>query len=388
LAVCWNNIPGILDSFIQYPFWERLIQQSYSGGRMDEKTWLQREANAVNVMYVITREINASLNLQEVLEVMLERIVVDLGYRAASLRLLDEEKHQLDLKAAHGLSETYLNKGVVDVTRSVVDRSVLEGKPVAIPDVRQDPSFQYSKEAGVEGLTGMAAIPLMIYNHAIGVLHVYTSHTHDFGQEELSFLSAIANIGAQAIQRTRLFGAFQRIAYQINSSLDLGDVLRTLLVESVQELNVKAGSVRLLGPTRQTLHLAAAYGLSETYLQKGMVKVAQSPIDQRVLQEATPVAITDMNQEGGFQYPEEARQEGIRSVFVVPMRVQDTLIGVLRLYSGQVRQYSMEEISFAVAVADLGAVAIENAKFHEALKQRLEALKEDVNGWYRFLAFG
>ena len=355
---------------------------------MDEKPWLQCDANVVNVMFEITREINASLSLQEVLDVMLERIVVDLGYRAASLRLLDEERHQLDLKAANGLSETYLNKGIVDVERSVVDRIVLEGEPVAIPDVRQDPNFQYSKEAGIEGLTGMAAIPLMIYEHAIGVLHVYTSDTHEFGPEELSFLSAIANIGAQAIQRTRLFGAFQRIAYQINSSLDLGDVLKTLLVESVQELNVKAGSVRLLGPTRQTLHLAAAYGLSETYLQKGVVKVAQSPIDQRVLQEATPVAINDLNQESGFQYPEEARQEGIRSVFIVPMRVQDTLIGVLRLYSGQVRQYSMEETGFAVAVADLGAVAIENAKFHEALKQRLEALKEDVNGWYRFLAFG
>ena len=50
-------------------------------------------------------------------------------------------------------------------------------------------------------------------------------------------------------------------------------------------------------------------------------------------------------------------------------------------------QRYLEEIAFATTVADLGAVAIENAKLHEALKTRLEALKEDSDGWYRFLAF-
>jgi GAF domain-containing protein len=77
--------------------------------------------------------------------------------------------------------------------------------------------------------------------------------------------------------------------------------------------------------------------------------------------------------------------EGIRSLLILPLCVQDTPIGVLRLYSSQVRRFSTEELAFASAVADLGAVAIENAKLHETLKERLQALKEDSNGWYRFL---
>ena len=39
-----------------------------------------------------------------------------------------------------------------------------------------------------------------------------------------------------------------------------------------------------------------------------------------------------------------------------------------------------------MAVVNLGAIAIENTKLHEALKERLEALKTDADGWYRFLA--
>lgn len=346
-------------------------------------TWLERKAE---VLYEITQAINSSLSQQEVLTVLLERIVSELNYKAATLRLLDEEREQLELKAAYGLSETYLTKGPVAVTRSQLDQSVLQGEWVTVADVRHEPSFQYPEAAMREGLASLFAVPLTVRGRIIGVLHVYTAEVYTFRPAEQSFIAALGNLGAQAIQRAHLVEAFQRVAHLVNSSLNFEEVLTTLLVESVKELNVKAGSIRLLGANEETLHLAAAYGLSETYLRKGAVKVAHSPIDQRVLQEAQPIAITELTPKSGFQYPEEARQEGIRSVLVLPLRVHETRVGVLRLYSGQVRHFSAEEINFAAAVADLGALAIENAKLHEALKQRLEALKEDADGWYRFLA--
>jgi GAF domain-containing protein len=64
------------------------------------------------------------------------------------------------------------------------------------------------------------------------------------------------------------------------------------------------------------------------------------------------------------------------------------MIGVMRLYSGNVRHFGPDEISLANAVADLGAIAIENARLHQMQQNRLEALKEDVDGWYRFLSLG
>ena len=73
-------------------------------------------------------------------------------------------------------------------------------------------------------------------------------------------------------------------------------------------------------------------------------------------------------------------------MLVLPLCVRGITIGVLRLYSGQIRRFSTEELAFAAAVADLGAMAIENARLHAALQERLEALKADSNGWYRFLA--
>lgn len=346
---------------------------------------LQRE---LEIFYEITRAINASLSQREVLDSMLRRIVADLGYKAATLRLLDEEQQVLELSAYHGLSEAYLSKGAVEVAKSGIDRTVLTGEVVAIADVRRESGFQYSKAAALEGLSSLLAVPLTSHGKAIGALHVYTAERRDFTPEEQAFLSGIASLGAQAIRRAHLFEAFHRIAHEINSTLDLDQVLKRLLLESVRELNVRAGSIRLLGPQKQTLHLATSYGLSESYLKKGEVFLVQSPIDQKVLKDGRAAAIMDVAQETGFQYAKEAEREGIRSVLVVPLRLRDSGIGVMRLYSGQARRFAPEEISLADAVADLGAVAIENARLHRMLKERLEALKEDVDGWYRFISLG
>ncbi len=352
---------------------------------MGDEMWLQR---AIEVLYGITRAVNAEPDQQKALEEMLGRICRELGYKAAALRLLDEEHQQLQLKAAHGFSRSYLDKGIISVVRSGVDQAVLAGQRITLPDVRQDERFQYSEAAAREGLVSMLAVPVAVQDRIIGVLHVYTDKPHQFDPREEVFVAAVANLGAQAIRRTQCFEAIRRIASNINSSLEIHEVLTSLLLQSVKELNVKAGSIRLLGPDRLILHLAAAYGLSEAYLKKGAVQVDQSPIDQRVLKAGRPVTISDVSTDSGFQYPEEARREGIRSVLVLPLRLKGTMIGVMRLYSSQVRSFGPEESPFALALADLGAVAIENARLHEALKRRLEALKEDVNGWYRFLTFG
>jgi len=352
---------------------------------MDSKTWLQREVAA---LYEITRAMNASKSRKEVLAVMLGRIVTELGYKAATLRLLDEERGTLNLQSAYGLSEEYLAKGSVRLSKSGLDQTVLTGEPVALADGRNDSAFQYAEAAKREGLCSVLAVPMTLHDRAIGVLRVYTDHPHEFKPEEQDFIAAIANLGAQAVCRTHFFHAFRLIAHNLNSTLDLKSVLRTLLLETVRELNVKAGSIRLLDINRETLHLATAYGLSETYLQKGEVRVGQSPIDQQVLSDGRPVAINDLMNEAAFQYPEEARREGIRSVLVLPLRLKETVVGVMRLYSARVRKLSEEEIGFAVAIADLGAVAVENARLHQALKRRLEELKQDADGWYRFLALG
>ncbi len=343
--------------------------------------------SSVRLIYTIAQVMNAGLGRQELLERMLQSVVTELGYKAASIRLLDPEQRTMEIQAAYGLSERYLSKGPVEVDRSPIDRDVLQGNAVILRDVTRDAGLQYPEEARQEGICSVLAVPLRILDRPLGVLRVYTGEPHEFSLSEQLLVGAIANLAAGAIRSAHLYHAIHSIAAEVNSSLKLDEVLRALLRKVIEEVNCKAALIRLLGPRKKRLHLIAAEGLSERYLKKGEIRVEDSPIDRQVLQ-GRPAMIYDVQREAGFQYPEEAAREGIRSVLAVPLRVREEVIGVLRAYSAQPHRFSEEEVEFLEAIADLGAVAIENARLHEALGEKYEAAREDWSGWYRFLTMG
>jgi PAS domain S-box-containing protein len=172
--------------------------------------------------------------------------------------------------------------------------------------------------------------------------------------------------------------AIYEVAKSINSSLDLSQVLDLLAQSATMATNAKACSLRLLSPDKQSLTVAGAFGLSQGYLRKGNVEVDKSQIDKEALQGKTGV-IPDATNDPRFQYPEEAKAESIRSILVVPLMLRDTPIGVMRLYTAEVRQFDEEDMRFINGVANLGAIAIENAKLYEAMKQEMGDLTEDVN---------
>lgn len=161
--------------------------------------------------------------------------------------------------------------------------------------------------------------------------------------------------------------AFYRVVTAVNSSLQLNTVLNLIAEKVAEAMNVKACSLRLLDPLTGTLTISATSGLSQHYLQKGPVKLEKSQLDQEVLQERS-VYIRNAARDPRFQYPEQARIEGIVSVFCVPLVSKGQVLGVLRVYSGAEREFTSFEEEFLHALASVSALAIENARLYEALK--------------------
>jgi GAF domain-containing protein len=171
----------------------------------------------------------------------------------------------------------------------------------------------------------------------------------------------------------RLFHTLYQVARTVNSSLDIMQVLQTIVVSTTEALQARACSLRLLGPDDKHLMFGAAHGLSAGYRAKGPVLVEQSEIDRLALQSAQPVTIEDARSDPRFQYPGEALEEGIVSVLVAPLRVQDQCIGVLRVYTAEARAFSAEELELAEAIASLSALAIENSRLYERLDRNYRA---------------
>jgi signal transduction histidine kinase len=172
-----------------------------------------------------------------------------------------------------------------------------------------------------------------------------------------------------AYHRTR---TLYDIARAVNGTLDLGEVLQTIVARTTTAMGGKASVLRLLDDEGRALRLSASHGLSDDYLKKGDVDPEKSPVDLSALT-GWAVRVADIQDSKAFQYPEAARREGLRSVLVAPLLLRGQSIGVLRLYTGEPREFSDEDVGFLMAIASQGAAAIENARAYRHLEELEEA---------------
>jgi GAF domain-containing protein len=169
------------------------------------------------------------------------------------------------------------------------------------------------------------------------------------------------------------YRALYTVARAVSSSLDLQQVLDSIVTSATWAVGAKACMVRLVDRAREELLATASYGLSQEYISKGAVEISKSPLDQLCL-EGRVVQVPDMSMDPRVQYPEEAKREGLKSMIILPLMHEGKSFGIMRFYSRTEREFTPDEIDFLGAVVDLSALAIENARIHEALRTDYEAL--------------
>lgn len=175
------------------------------------------------------------------------------------------------------------------------------------------------------------------------------------------------------------YTALYQAALAFSSSLELQEVLQTVVTNITETMRVKACVLRLLDERTGRLQLSAHHGLSSGYIAKGPVKVDHSPIDSEALQGKT-VIIYDVSNDSRFQYVEAAKREGIASVLCVPLEVRGRAIGVMRVYTGECSTFHEDDIQFLTVLARLAGLAIENASLYENLKSSYDGVLDVLWG--------
>jgi GAF domain-containing protein len=169
----------------------------------------------------------------------------------------------------------------------------------------------------------------------------------------------------------------RKAAQAMNCVLKEPEVIEALLDQAVGTPGARAAVIRLLSPDGDELLQAGARGLSDAYLAKGPVRVAESGMDQRILA-GDVVVIPDVTQDKSVQYPEAAATEGLKGMLATPVRVRSQVIGVLRVYVDDTEQLWPEDIVSFGILADLGAVTLEKARLHQSLYRIAEALSASL----------
>jgi GAF domain-containing protein len=248
-------------------------------------------------------------------------------------------------------------------------REGLQERPVAIYDVSTDMRVLYRKEAEDEGIKSMLTLPIVARSRIIGILRLLTAKPRQFSRQDMDFASALAEQCGTAIENARMYerqykeakylAALQDIAKAVSSMLSLQEVMDLIVRRIANAMGADAATIRLLDPSRKRHELVASYGLSERYLNKGPVDAEKSVVDAM---NGLPVVIYDAPTDPRIVYKDEAREEGICSMLVIPMSFRSTVIGVIRILTKVHRTFHDDETEFATALAEQAAIAIEYAK--------------------------
>lgn len=164
-----------------------------------------------------------------------------------------------------------------------------------------------------------------------------------------------------------------KITRAISHSKDPEEVVLMTVDSMKTALDVKGCAAFLINRHTNELELAASFGLSEEYLNKGPLSALRS-IAQSL--EEGPVAIYDVTDDPRIQYPEEARKEGIASILSVPIVAGGQSIGALRVYTAEPWEFTLDDVNFVQAMASMSGMAIEMARFYKGMKDSIEVLKQ------------
>ncbi len=159
----------------------------------------------------------------------------------------------------------------------------------------------------------------------------------------------------------------------VGSTLELPQVLNRIVESTAKALGVRACSIRLIDKTGTRLEPVAVFGLSQAYLNKGPVDLESNLLARQVLAGKT-VNIPDAHSSPLLQYPEEARQEGIRSILSAPLSGKSGPLGILRAYSVEPDGFNKDDEAFLTAIATQGSIAIDNALAYQSI-EALDAAK-------------
>jgi len=177
--------------------------------------------------------INSTLEVDEVLQIVMDTIVGMMGAERGFLMLRDE-RGEMVTRIARNWEQESINPKEFAISRTVVQR-VLDGEEgVLTTNAREDPRFGGQESIIAFNLRSILCVPLRVKSELIGV--IYTDNrirTGIFSESDRDLLLAFANQAAVAIENARLFSSLKRTLGEVTELKNLMDDVFASIVSGV-----------------------------------------------------------------------------------------------------------------------------------------------------------
>jgi GAF domain-containing protein len=281
---------------------------------------------------------------------------------------------------------------------SVTGRVALEGKALHIPDVLADPEYGalahgYRRVFGYRTILG---VPLQRDGTTIGSFSLTRDKVNPFTEKQIELVTIFADQAVIAIENARLINELRQRTTDLSESLEQQTATSTVLevisrsafdLQAVFE-TVAESSARLCGADRafifrfdgELLRVVATFNAHPEFrkwVEKNPIRPGVHSGSARAALERRTIYILDVLADPEYSYGAKD-VEAIRTILGVPILKGDDLLGVIMIYRLEVKPFTDKQIALVETFADQAAIAIENVRLLDELRQRTTELGRSV----------
>jgi PAS domain S-box-containing protein len=253
----------------------------------------QREHNNLLALANIGQVINSSLELNEVLTIVMDNIV-RLTKAERGFLMLRNEKGEMVTRMGRNWEMESINSSELTVSKSVVGRVINTGEPIITTNAQEDQRFIGQESIVAFNLRSILCVPLKVKNDLIGVIYADNRiRSGIFAESERNLLAAFANQAAVAIENARLFSSLKHTLEEVTGLKNLMDNIFASIASGVITADIQ-NQITLTNRAAETILGCASGDIVGHHLNDTLASVSMELEPHLMEVRETDKAIADL----------------------------------------------------------------------------------------------
>jgi sigma-B regulation protein RsbU (phosphoserine phosphatase) len=323
--------------------------------------------------------LNSTLNIDELLDIILDSTAKAMEAQASSLLLIDKKRGELELYVSREIE--HKRKLSLKMGEGIAGWVAEHKEPVMSNEVKKDPRYSPKLEEQMGfSIDSLICVPLLRRGNLIGVATVLNKlDEKKFDQADLDVFLSLADQIAIALDNSYLYRKAKKktleketlleVEKSLSSSLDLHEVLELILDSLLKVVKYDAAAIFLIDKRKQQIDHIKARGFDPALEPDLQLKIGEG-LAGWVAQTQKSLIVPNVKEDPRYI---EARVE-TESGMVVPIISNQRIIGVFSIESNKLDAYDEKDLELLDAFASLAAISIERAREHQEIleKRKLE----------------